>query len=156
MSFISSLLVDLKYDIGASCIIVSCPSAAGSAGVSPRGNVIRTSNPVAEQQATRAKRRREQRLRAAAWRADTVGRLPVRVHRSLPLTFRVEGDFVVIDLAKSAELDSPPGSINAIPAGMEPDDSEERFRQMERQWHRQMVLRYPVTGDRLPDLQNPW
>ena len=94
-------------------------------------------------------------MRAAAWRAATAGQLPVRVHRSLPLTFRVEGDFIVIDLAKPDEPDSPPGVFNAIPAGMEPDDAEERFNHMERQWLRQMAIEHPVAQSEFPGPQRP-
>jgi hypothetical protein len=111
-------------------------------------------NAGASQQASRAKKRRAQRIRAAAWRADTVGRLPVRVHRSVPLRFSTDGDFVIIEVARD-EQPSSPGVFNAIPAGMETDDTEARFRRLERQWHRQMVLDNPVDQDALPDLQNP-
>ena len=92
----------------------------------------------------RAKKRRAQRIRAAAWRADTVGRLPVRVHRSVPLRFSTDGDFVIIEVARDEQPSSPSGVFNAIPAGMETDDTEARFRRLERQWHRQMVLDNPV------------
>lgn len=124
--------------------------------VSPRGNRISTvGNAELEQQVSRARKRREQRIRAAAWRAATAGQLPVRVHRSLPLTIRVEGEFIVIDLAKPDEPDSSSGVFNAIPAGMESNDAEERFKHMERQWQRQMAIEHPVAQSEFPGPQRP-
>ena len=61
---------------------------------------------------------------------------------------------MVIDIGRQ-ESDSPPGSINAIPAGMEPDDQEARYRQMERQWHRQMAIDHPVAQSEFPRPSRP-
>jgi hypothetical protein len=118
-------------------------------------------NAGASQQASRAKKRRAQRIRAAAERADTVGRLPVRVHRSLPLSITSDGDYYIIDIVRGRTPDSPDSPEMVHAAG--PDDTEERFRRMELQWHRQMAIGpsvapcefLPAARNNFPELHHP-
>lgn len=94
---------------------------------------------VQRQPTSRAQKRRERRIKAAALRAHAVGQLPIRIHRSIPITITTQGEYIVIDMIKQPITITPTqqGFINAIPAGME--SSSDSYDEHLQQWHKQLA-----------------